>query len=591
MIPTRSDVSQIFSEGRHYIVPHFQRKYVWDKDKQWLPLWEDIQDLSESLLAKQEVNSHFMGSVVLQQEGSEGSIDKRIIIDGQQRFVTLYIIYISLVRALSIFINSINDTNTRGKIEKIIDDLERNITNKNVSGYQKYKIHPFGNDFKVLTNIIENKISSDERASHKLVLCYDFFMNEIKNYLEHNITQISEIAENLKKVLDNYILFCRIDLNKFDDQYIIFETLNDRGKPLSEWDKAKNLLISNAQKSGIPEEKFYQDFIETYDDDPWWKDEIGWFFSYWIKIYLIDRVSTVIPDNRTYTYFRKHLNPEDPCDIANSLKKYSQIYKKILIPPEDSTTLWLFRQRLYALRNAVMIPLVMKLQKELEQNELQFKFCITAIESYVIRRLICGNNAKSYNQIVLSLLQNIHSSEPNNFAKELINNLYNRSSRSDYWPNDDEVKYAINTRPVYGSGRISQPKLIMILTEIDRHITSSKAGKQSNYNNLQIEHIMPQKWQQNYPKNNLNEAEIGEMIDKFGNLTIVTNTLNSSLSNKAWQEKRLQFINDDNLFINKELSKFDIWNQQSIDSRGSQLADIICEIWPHADALNTQIDL
>ena len=345
MDPTSSDIIRIFNGDKNYIVPHFQRQYVWDKDKQWLPLWEDLQDLLESLLAKEEVIPHFMGSVVLKQEGSEGSIDKRIIIDGQQRFVTLHIIYISLFRTLSNFINSIDDCDARNRITRVVDDLERNIINKDLPNDEKYKIHPFGNDFKVLANIVENKIALNEKASHKLILCYNFFTKQIANYLDDNINQIAEIAENFKKILYNYIFFCRIDLSKSEDQYIIFETLNDRGEPLSEWDKAKNLLISNAQKPGKSEEKFYEDFIETFDNDFWWKDEIDWFFSYWIKIYLIDRVSNIIPDNRTYTYFRKHLNSEDPYAIANSLKEYSQIYKKILIPPEDSRTLWLFRQR------------------------------------------------------------------------------------------------------------------------------------------------------------------------------------------------------------------------------------------------------
>lgn len=588
MEPTSSEIIRIFNGDKNYIVPHFQRQYVWDKDKQWLPLWEDLQDLLECLLAKEVVIPHFMGSVVLKQEGSEGSIDKRIIIDGQQRFVTLHIIYISLVRALSNIINSINDGEARDKIKRVIDDLERNIINKNLSGDEKYKIHPFGNDFKVLANIVENKIPSNEKTTHKLILCHNFFMKKITSYLEYNMNQIVEIAENLQKILYNYIFFCRIDLSKSEDQYIIFETLNDRGQPLSEWDKAKNLLISNTQKAGKSEENFYEDFIEIFDNDLWWKNEIDRFFSFWIKIYLIDRVSNIIPDNRTYTYFRKHLNLEDPCIIADSLKEYSQIYNKIVTQPEDSTTLGLFMQRLNALGNTVIIPLIMKLQKELEQDNSQFKFCITAIESYIIRRLICGNNTKGYNQTVLSLLQNIHNTNYDNFANELINNLGSRSA-SDYWPNDDRVRSAIKNRSVYGSGRIARSKLTMILIDIDRHITSSKAGGQPNYNNLQIEHIMPQKWQQNYSLNNLSEAEVGEMIDRLGNLTIVTSKFNSSLSNDPWQKKRQQFIDNDNLFINKELSKFTHWNQQSIDIRGNQLADAICEIWPHVDALNMQM--
>ena len=52
MDPTSSDIIRIFNGDKNYIIPHFQRQYVWDKDKQWLPLWEDLQDMLECLLAE-----------------------------------------------------------------------------------------------------------------------------------------------------------------------------------------------------------------------------------------------------------------------------------------------------------------------------------------------------------------------------------------------------------------------------------------------------------------------------------------------------------------------------------------------------------
>src|SRR6185436_10569140 len=85
----------IFMQPQRLRVPLFQRPYVWNEENQWEPLWQDVQRVAERLLdeAAGSPTPHFLGAVVLQQvQNPVGSMQERIIIDGQQRLTTLQLL-------------------------------------------------------------------------------------------------------------------------------------------------------------------------------------------------------------------------------------------------------------------------------------------------------------------------------------------------------------------------------------------------------------------------------------------------------------------------------------------------------------------
>ena len=82
----------VFTQQTRYTVPLFQRPYVWKRDEQWEPLWDDIRATAERVLhsAGKTVSSHFLGTVVLDQTlNPTYSLPRREVIDGQQRLTTL----------------------------------------------------------------------------------------------------------------------------------------------------------------------------------------------------------------------------------------------------------------------------------------------------------------------------------------------------------------------------------------------------------------------------------------------------------------------------------------------------------------------
>ena len=84
---------RLFAQPVRYEVPDFQHRYVWKQDEQWEPLWDDVSDLAQSLIEDGRTEVHFMGAVVLQQAPfPAGTIERRMVVDGQQRLTTLQLL-------------------------------------------------------------------------------------------------------------------------------------------------------------------------------------------------------------------------------------------------------------------------------------------------------------------------------------------------------------------------------------------------------------------------------------------------------------------------------------------------------------------
>ena len=128
-------INDLFESSVRYIVPLYQRPYVWNEEDQWEPLWRDLRDLLDSGLSITADMDHFMGAIVLQDEEEHipGSIPEFTVIDGQQRLTTLQLV---LAAAAAV-------ARVRGldKEADILADLVRN-NPKKATGDAVYKVWP-----------------------------------------------------------------------------------------------------------------------------------------------------------------------------------------------------------------------------------------------------------------------------------------------------------------------------------------------------------------------------------------------------------------------------------------------------------------
>ena len=132
----------------------------------------------------------------------------------------------------------------------------------------------------------------------------------------------------------------------------------------------------------------------------------------------------------------------------------------------------------------------------------------------------------------------------------------------------------------------------MVLTGIEEELRTEKAEEQEAPRKLEIEHIMPQAWNANWPLPEQDDDEAARerrerAIHTIGNLTLITRELNSKLSNAPWDRKREALDDHSVLFLNRRIVNrgAQAWDEGAIEERAKWLHETAIRVWPSPDAM------
>jgi len=170
------------------------------------------------------------------------------------------------------------------------------------------------------------------------------------------------------------------------------------------------------------------------------------------------------------------------------------------------------------------------------------------------------------------------------------------------WPTDTDVEEAFCTRRL--TGAINQGRIKLLLASIDQRIRQDYPNEPAaaiDYGPLQIEHVMPGAWTKHWPllddEGNVIEqddtnplwvsrsAERDRVVNRLGNLTLVTGEFNREVSNLGWDVKRPEFEYQKSLVINYSIVDEVTWDEAAIAMRAQALAHAACIVWPSPTAL------
>jgi hypothetical protein len=203
------------------------------------------------------------------------------------------------------------------------------------------------------------------------------------------------------------------------------------------------------------------------------------------------------------------------------------------------------------------------------------------LESWLVRRMLCRSGTKGYSHFLHSLLKELADADPSEAEGIIHRRLLAAEAEGTTWPTDAQVRSAVLTNPIYR--QLRRDRLRFVLEGIEDFGRDDKV-EQWCPTNLTVEHVMPQHWSSNWP---IGDDPTGErtlernnLIHTLGNLSLVTNRLNPSLSNSAWAEKRVALREHSVLLLSDQLLESDAWHEEAILERGRRMADVICEIWP-----------
>ena len=599
-------VTQLFESKHVYEVPRYQRQYVWERDTQWLPLWRDVEQVTDRLIALQPGNSnanrslqqivpHFMGAVVVKQKSIDNSTANNlptwIIVDGQQRLTTILLMMTAIANAFKWFGQ---DTHA-ASLKELVD-------NRHFAGVPQIdimKLRPAGLGYASFSTLIElDEVTGQANPTgDRLGACYGFYEEKAMAWCEERESTIGVVAPQLKRAVVDMLQVARIELSIDDNEHEIFEALNARGIELTEYDKVKNFLLFEALRQTGDQDDFYGEYLERFDggqtdDDRWWSERhrvpnfngnrvnaMSW---YWITA----QKREVINQAAVYQTVRNRVQGSDNVlEIAGSLRDYADAFEKLEKQPYDHTALGKYRHRRTQLKLFGFTSVYMALRVRLDDED-AFERCMSVMDSYLMRRMIFRNSATGFRSLIPGLLGQIFDATDEYAVIEgLIDSLQDQAGISTKWPDDRDI-----TDRLLGSWSPKSGVQRLILEEVENLIVPDGAGYKKVPRNLTLEHVMPQNWENNWALGvDATEHDLRQRRDHvpaIGNLTLLSQPWNSSLRDEKYAVK-VEKLKKDNLELNRRIvSEYpELWDESVIDQRGRWIAEQVCKIWPHGDAL------
>ncbi|WP_419854652.1 DUF262 domain-containing protein [Candidatus Poriferisodalis sp.] len=592
-------LKSLFQKDVRYVIPTFQRPYVWNQEDQWEPLWNDVRNAAERYLdelalaeghrpkAEEQTGTHFMGAVVLQQQlTAVADIETRLVIDGQQRLTTAQIL---LDAAQEVF----EELGAVAEAKRI----SRLVLNAFADGDEAFKLWPTSLDRDPFRAAMKNGAPTAGHEDSLIVQAHDFFRLQIREWISASVDEADQEqrAHGLEAAMFGLLEVVVIDLATADDAFVIFETLNARGTPLLASDLVKNYVLQTATAVGLDAGELHErDWLPF--EDSWWRQEIRQgrivrprldvFLNYW----LIMETASEVQSQDVFPRFKLYAEDQGKAiaEIVGTVRDIGETYKSLERENQESRIeTFLYRWR--TVDAGTLTPLLLWLFSRPEhvvgyEQRLQ---ALGALESYLVRRMICRMTTKDYNRLFLELMAELREAEPGEAAESIVAFLAEQTSESRRWPTDGDVEHAILDLPLYRL--LTRRRLRMVLEAIEdecRSVFSEEANVARG--SLTIEHVMPQSWSEHWPLGPVQDVlqaqhELERLVHSLGNLTLVNHRLNPALSNRPWAQKQETLDDHTVLHLNKDLLnayKDADWTEATVAARGASLAAVVTRIWP-----------
>ena len=555
-------IKDLFSEPNTFFsIPVYQRDYNW-QEKQCKQLFKDILTAGEN----KEISSHFIGSIVYIHEGVYEIGEKEFsVIDGQQRMITITLLFIALYHKLK--------ENNSKEADKI---YELYLINKFSEKEVNLKLVPPEENLNILIKVLENKFEELENyRDRNLVKNYSYFKKELTKFSD---SEIQNIIVGIDK-----LIYVNIALeNGKDDPQRIFESLNSTGLDLSQGDLIRNYILMDLDRK--EQNRIYKNFWIPIENNCKISDgnEVKNYVSDFIRDYLTLKRGEIPVKAKVFEEFKMFYdNPDDLKleELKNYSVKYSHIIKPYLEEDED------IREELKNLKTldqVVINPFLIGILKDYKEDKLDRKDLLNILkllQSYIWRRFITEKPSNLLNKLFQGMYLKISKKENYYTATEEI-------LLAQEFPTNEELKESLKTKNVYKN----KERLKYVFRKIENYNHNELIDFDND--KITIEHIFPQRpsktWKELYTDEELEEMKA--LKNTISNLTLTGS--NVKLGNKTFLYKRDQKIHgyrDSKLYLNSYLGKLERWDLQTMKERFEILFNDIIKIWKRPE--NTQKNL
>lgn len=540
---------------KQYCIPVFQRDYAWTEE-QCTKLFEDI------VMAYKKDRPHFCGSFVYAPLGSKKHIDSYIIIDGQQRFTTLYI----LIKALA---DSADDDRDKEALQRYLYNEDK-FDRYGLDEKSKLKLKPVKTDNDQLLLLMSGKIEQMDKSRRGIIYHnYMLFMQLIKSFLEESsANSVLMINDGIEK-----LICADIRLDTDDNAQEIFERINSTGIKLGLADLIRNYILM----TDTDQERLYEEYWLTVQNLLPDKLLDNFFIDY-----LNMKSDGFVKESEAYKSFKqvyvegKYDNEKMLQEILHYAKQYyvfcygssdfgAEVNKALAgLRKLKQTTVYLFLFRVFDdYENGII-------------NKNELARVLKMLLSYSIRRLVCEIGSNTLRGLYKTLYGRVFEQKENEntYYDSLVSFFLQQTSKNTI-PSDNEFVTALQEKNLYSKNALCKYLLCAIENQ----------GKETlDTENLSIEHIMPQNknlsmsWQKMLGENWQSVHE--KYLHTLGNLTLTG--YNSELGDKPFEKKKekLEETITHIAVLYSDVKDKSEWNSVNMEKRAKRLAEIILKLFP-----------
>jgi uncharacterized protein with ParB-like and HNH nuclease domain len=565
-----------------FIIPKYQREYTWRRDN-WDSLIDDITE---------NPDGHFIGSIIcINKTGDTLETQELELVDGQQRLTTLTLLYAAIYKKLS-------------ELEQGSEDIKFELHNL------KNRILLKGTDKPRMELSIQNSNETDFKTALNFAGLIDFsdknpnwgnrvIAKAIRHYYENRLgdMNLDELLKLLRSV--NAALLVKIEVSSASDAFMLFESLNNRGVPLSPIDLVKNNLLAKIEKGGGDIEQAFAKWNLIINYLPLETDQERFLRQYYNGFKYDNNVAVQGKAKATRSNLIKiydDLINRDVEQIFNDLVDKSKTYNDLIDPLNNEERPEL-DQLLYDLVNVKAAPsytfLLYLFSRHPNLETETYKDILSYLVKWYIRRNLTDYpSTNKLDTMFINLIQKIENSEINIDVEPIHRYL----SQEEYMSSLEVFKAKLE-----GDIYISNSEMArFVLTKIEESKQSTKEHRDlwerdSKQLVWTIEHIFPEgqnipsSWVDMIAEGDKNKAkELQEVyVHSLGNLTLTG--YNSSLSNMSFDKKRDRKKGGKNigykngLYLNREIQDKNSWTIEDIRYRTTNLVSIALELFKFED--------
>jgi len=553
-----------FLGNEKLFIPEYQRGYSWEEtqlDDFWIDLIEIYQEKTR--------DEHFLGQVVIHKNKEDG---KRYIIDGQQRISTTII----LLDILRTKFKEIADSTNNNDANDDAEDINTKYIGRVSESKKEQYLSMGGVDKEFFINYIQARgpIDYSDRkfekkrlrpSNYNIFYASKFFEDKVSKFITKKSPNEYIELNKLYQCLINQFILMTVETDDINEAYIIFESLNARGKSLETADLLKNHILRVAQSDLSSATETWNTIIDSLDNI----DPTKFIRYYW------NSTNRFAREKDLFKALRKDIKTQsDVNTLLANLRFLSKVCAAILHPEDNKDfDLTELNERLIEMQKldaSSYIPVIFALRLQ-NYSEEDINEVLKAIETLVVRNfVVSGLVANKYElefaQIAKSISDKSWSPHNNPPTKDdILKKLYS------LMVSDEEF---INNFKVFNSKK--NAVIRYLLRKINNYdISETKIVDDSN--RVHVEHILPKKINEDWI--NFNDEDHETYLWRLGNLTLLGQEYNNRAKNKGFDKKK-EIYKKSEIKMTRDLVSIDDWTTFTIVKRQEDFAEIALKIWP-----------